>query len=242
MKINEEAFLKKLAGIIDDPDIEKRALDEIEKKSRERKLLEQFERALTTQHNKIEEIEEQLQEIVEEIIPESIVEDILPQVVLPVQDLTTQIVTKLRDTPPQDYEKVVSKLKDGFQKELDLMKKAIMDLHQFASGMSNMSGGGAGSIQDLDFRAILVTNPTYTAGRTDYYIGVNCSSSTTITLPATAKNGRQFVVKDESGACKTNNIIVIADTGGSIDNNSSAIMAIDNMSLTFIYRSGWRII
>jgi hypothetical protein len=31
MKINEEAFLKKLSGIIDDPEVEKRALVEIEK-------------------------------------------------------------------------------------------------------------------------------------------------------------------------------------------------------------------
>lgn len=248
MKIDEEAFLRKLAGIIDDPNIEQRAHEEIEKKTRERKLLEQFERALTAQHNKIEEIEEQLEEIVEEVISEPILEDIPPQVVLPVQDLTTPIVSRLKDTSPQDYEKAVSKLKDGFQKELDLMKKAIIDLHQFATGMSNMGGGGAGDVVTLDHPVILVTDD-YVANRRDYYIGVDAipdgiKCHVTITLPyGNVKNGRKYVIKDESGQCSQYNIKVVADNSGTIEGKVCPVyMQIDNMSLTFIYRNGWRII
>lgn len=152
MKINEEAFLKKLAGIIDDPDIEKTALDEIEKKSRERKLLEQFERALSFNEEKLQAAEEQLQELEAiEIIPEvTLVEDIPPQAVLPVAAFVTPSVEKLIDTPPQDYEKMVSKMKAGLQKEIDLIKKTVVDLHQFATGLSNMGGGGEVNLRWLD--------------------------------------------------------------------------------------------
>jgi len=238
MKIDEEAFLRKLAGIIDDPRIEQQAHEEIEKKTRERKLLDQFERALTTQHNKIEEIEEQLEEIVEEIIPEPIVEDNSPQVVLPVQDLTTPIVTKLRDTPPQDYEKVVSKLKDGFQKELDLMKKAIMDLHQFAIGMSNMGGGGAGDVISLDHPAKTIY-ANYTFTHKDYYVGVGVTP-VTIALPSVAKNGRYIIIKDEVGNCSANPITVL----GNVDNDAGGfILAQNNGGIQMIYNNGsWRIV
>lgn len=253
MKIDEEAFLKKLAGIIDDPDIEKTALDEIEKKSRERKLLEQFEQALSNQTTKIEEIQTQIEKIeveesAEEITETPIVEDLAPQAVLPVQDLTNPSIIKLRDTPAPDYEKVVSKLKDGFQKELDLMKKAIIDLHQFATGMSNMGGGGAGDVTTLDHPVILVTDD-YTANRRDYYIGVDAipdgiKCCATITLPfGNVKNGRKYVIKDESGQCSQYNIKVVVANNGTIDGKICPVyMQIDYMSLTFIYRNGWRII
>lgn len=152
MKIDEEAFLKKLAGIIDDPDIEKTALDEIEKKSRERRLLEQFENALSFNKEKLQAAEEQLQELEAiEISQEvTLVEDIPPQPVLPVSAFVTPSVEKLIDTPPQDYEKMVSKMKAGLQKEIDLIKKTVVDLHQFATGLSNMGGGGEVNLRWLD--------------------------------------------------------------------------------------------
>jgi hypothetical protein len=152
MKIDEEAFLRKLAGIIDDPQIEQHAHEEIEKKTRERKLLEQFERALSFNEEKLQAAEEQLQELEAiEIIPEvTLVEDIPPQAVLPVAAFVTPAVEKLMDTPPQDYEKMVSKMKAGLQKEIDLIKKTVVDLHQFATGLSNMGGGGEVNLRWLD--------------------------------------------------------------------------------------------
>ena len=146
MKINEEAFLRKLAGIIDDPNIEQRAHEEIEKKTRERKLLEQFERALSFNEEKLQAAEEQLEEL-QQI---TIVEDIPPQPVLPVAAFVTPAVEKLMDTPPKDYEKMVSKMKDGLQREIDLIKKTVVDLHQFATGLSNMGGGGEVNLRWLD--------------------------------------------------------------------------------------------
>ena len=240
MKIDEEAFLKKLAGIIDNPTIEKTALDEIEKKSRERKLLEQFERALSFNEEKLQAAEEQLQELEAiEIIPEvTLVEDIPPQAVLPVAAFVTPPVEKLMNTPPQDYEKMVSKMKAGLQKEIDLIKKTVVDLHQFATGMSNMGGGGAGDVISLDHPAkTIYTNYTFT--RKDYYVGAGVTP-VTITLPSTAKNGRCIIIKDVVGNCSANPITVL----GNVDNDAGGfILAQNNGGIQMLYNNGsWRIV
>lgn len=85
---------------------------------------------------------------------------------------------------------------------------------------------------------LLITNSVYTIQTTDYYVGVNSSSSVTITLPDPSTNGRILIIKDESGNCSNNNITL----SGPIDNDNTAIMAIDNMTLQLLYRSGWRIV
>lgn len=85
---------------------------------------------------------------------------------------------------------------------------------------------------------LLITNSAYTIQTTDYYVGVNSSSSVTITLPDPSSNGRIVIIKDESGNCSNNNITL----SGPIDNDNTAIMAIDNMTLQLLYRSGWRTI
>ena len=240
MKIDEEAFLKKLAGIIDDPAIEKTALDEIEKKSRERKLLEQFERAFSFNEEKLQAAEEQLQELEAiEIIPEvTLVEDIPPQPVLPIAAFVTPALEKLMATPPQDYEKMVSKMKAGLQKEIDLIKKTVVDLHQFATGLSNMGGGGAGDVISLDHPAkTIYTNYTFT--RKDYYVGAGVTP-VTITLPSTAKNGRCIIIKDEVGNCSANPITVL----GNVDNDAGGfILAQNNGGIQMLYNNGsWRIV
>ena len=85
----------------------------------------------------------------------------------------------------------------------------------------------------------LVTSNTYVVGDTDYYIGVNYPGTVTIHLPATASNGRNLVIKDESGNCSNNPIIV----AGTIDNDAGGFnLQIDNGSVQMLYRSGWRII
>lgn len=77
----------------------------------------------------------------------------------------------------------------------------------------------------------------------DYYVGVNNPYPTALTLPVGIL-GLTHVVKDESGASSQHSITVIPQLGDSIDGqlNGNAIMNINNMSLTFVYRAGWRII
>jgi hypothetical protein len=125
------------------------------------------------------------------------------------------------------------------RKEIDLIKKSIVDLHSFASRQSQMGGGGAGNVNELTFYTTTITVPSYTIGRKDYYVGVNYAGPVNITLPSNVKNGRTIVIKDESGNCNTNNITI---TSISIDNTTSVVLAINNGSLTFIYNNGWRII
>ena len=255
MKINEDVFLSKLSSLIDDPTLKTQAEQVIEKKNRERKLLEQFENALLTKKEEIEIIEqvtvqvaEELTELVQETKEEPVQEDLQPQAVLPVDYLATPSVQALAKTPPKDYEAMITRVRDGLQKDIDLIKKSIMDLHQFATGMSNMGGGGAGDVVTLDHPVILVTDD-YTAGRRDYYIGVDAVSDgtkccVTITLPyGNVKNGRKYVIKDEGGRCSQYNIKVVAANNGTIEGKTCPhYMQIDYMSLTFIYRNGWRII
>jgi hypothetical protein len=99
-------------------------------------------------------------------------------------------------------------------------------------------GGGAGDVLNLSFFAKTVTS-NYTIGRKDYYVGVNATTSVTITLPASARSGQSIIVKDESGHCSTYPITLT----GTIDNDTSgAILAIDNGGLHLIYNTGWRIV
>lgn len=89
-----------------------------------------------------------------------------------------------------------------------------------------------------------VTTSSYTATTDDYYIGVNYEGAVTITLPS-ATDGIKIVVKDERGESSqgSNRYITILPSGSdSIDGQTSAILAYDYGSLTFIYRNGWRII
>jgi hypothetical protein len=101
-------------------------------------------------------------------------------------------------------------------------------------------GGGAGDVINLDYPVKTITTSSYTILRKDHYIGVNVGTSTTIVLPTTGtKQGRNLIIKDESGHCSINPITLT----GTIDNDTSgAILAIDNGGLHLIYNTGWRII
>ena len=107
------------------------------------------------------------------------------------------------------------------------------------------SGGGAGSSISI-LATTGVTGATYAALYSDYYIGVSYAGPVTITLPTNPETGREIVVKDESGnaggGTSRRITIVGATTSHTIDNQSSAIINLDNAGLHFIYRSGWRII
>jgi hypothetical protein len=104
------------------------------------------------------------------------------------------------------------------------------------------SGQKTSSIENV----VSVTGATYSANNLDYYIGVSYAGVSTITLPASPEQGRQLVVKDESGHAGDNYnrriIIVGATLAHKIDNQSQAIININNGGLDFIYNNGWRII
>jgi hypothetical protein len=89
----------------------------------------------------------------------------------------------------------------------------------------------------------VVTSSSYAASSTDGYIGVNYAGAVTITLPSNPATGQVVTVKDESGqAGYANRAITINPAAGLIDNQSSAILNLNNGALQFIYRAGWRII
>ena len=109
---------------------------------------------------------------------------------------------------------------------------------------TNTGGSSTTSISILATAA--VTGATYAALPSDYYIGVSYAGPVTITLPTNPETGREIVVKDESGNAGNGGnrqiTIVGATAAHKIDNQSSAIINLDNAGLHFIYRNGWRII
>lgn len=81
----------------------------------------------------------------------------------------------------------------------------------------------------------------YTITRRDYYVGVNSTVKCYITLPdpSTIVNGREVIIKDESGHAQLTPIKVI----GTVDNDPNGFeIRINNGSVTLIYRNGWRIV
>jgi hypothetical protein len=90
-----------------------------------------------------------------------------------------------------------------------------------------------------------VAGATYTATNGDFYIGVSYNGTAGIKLPSNPEIGRVIVVKDESGhAGDPYKYIIIegAIASDTIDREASATININNASLQFIYRNGWRII
>lgn len=142
----------------------------------------------------------------------------------------------------------ISKSKDSYQQpdplmvasDMDAVTKKLRFLEQWISKISMAGpGGGAGDILNLDHRTRLLTTSYYVVGRKDYYIGVNCQARTTIILPTNVANGRNIIIKDESGHCQRYPIIV----QGNVDNNINGfILQINNGGIHMIYRDGWRIV
>lgn len=112
------------------------------------------------------------------------------------------------------------------------------------TGISLSGTTGAVTISASGVTAInttLVTAATYTATATDDYIGVNHVGATTITLPS-GTNGREIIVKDESGALAP--LITINATGGqTIDGAATASILLGFGSLSFVFRgTNWNIV
>lgn len=84
-----------------------------------------------------------------------------------------------------------------------------------------------------------VNSNTYVVANSDYYIGVNNASYTTITLPSTPVSGRMVIIKDESGNAQLYPIKL----DGNVDNDpGGAEIRINNGGVQLIYRNGWRIV
>jgi len=253
MNEKEQKLLEGWSKLLGNPEVSdsfKQIEAKLQREAKEKRLLEHFEKIL----NPLKEPEPVIEEVVEtpvvveEIIPEAKFVDAALANAKKVTQSTLQVPEPQPKLPEKDFvtpgvEKLSrgEEIPAGFRKEMDLLKKSVMDLHSFASRISQMGGGGAASVDELDFRTVGV-NSSYTATKKDYYIGVNCPTPCTITLPVNKKNGHLVVVKDESGNCSTNHITIVTQNGDTIDNDTSAIMAVNNMTLQFIYRNGWRII
>jgi hypothetical protein len=119
------------------------------------------------------------------------------------------------------------------QKKLKFLEQAIGKIA--ATG----PGGGAGDVITLDHPVKLVTS-NYTITRKDFYVGVNATTTINVTLPdLIGFPGRMIIIKDESGNCSSNPIVVL----GNVDNDPGGfILAQDNGGIQMIYREGWRIV
>lgn len=243
--MNERDFLKNFAKILNVEDTFK---EMEEQRQREQKKLEQLSAVLGIQLESETDrpvpesllSKPQVVEQVAESIPEPIVENVIPPAPeLPVKDIVTKSVEKIAKASPKDIQKVVDAIPDSLRKELDIIKKTITDLHSFAARQSQMGGGGAGSVDQLDHRTIAVVADSYTVSRHDYYIGVDYPGEVTIHLPTTVANGRVIVIKDESGSAAHYPITVV----GRVDNDPDGfILKVNNGAVQMIYRNGWRII
>jgi Collagen triple helix repeat (20 copies) len=107
------------------------------------------------------------------------------------------------------------------------------------------NGGGITVTLDRIYSTSGVTGATYYASENDYYIGVSYAGPATVVLPYNNIDGKTYVVKDESGHAGDGvhrQITIQGSCGAMIDNQSSAILNINNGAVQMIYRNGWRII
>ena len=107
---------------------------------------------------------------------------------------------------------------------------------RWKNGMFRLDTLTAGDVVN---NTTLVNDDEYYVLDEDWYIGVNYPGTVTIHLPTTAANGRNLVIKDESGNCANNPIIAT----GTVDNDAGGFnLQINNGAIHMVYRCGWRII
>lgn len=158
--------------------------------------------------------------------------EILKEVIVEKEIIVEREVTN-KDSFQQPAPQPVDPNIAGIIKKMQFLEQAIGRI------AAHGPGGGAGDVINLDHQTTLVTTPTYTVGRKDYYVGINYAGQVTITLPTNVKNGRYVIIKDESGRCSKFPIIV----QGNVDNDPDGfILRIDNGGIQMIYRDGWRIV
>ena len=186
---------------------------------------------LTTEQ--IEKIEEVAKEEIEE--PVVIVEELFQK--------KETVVDKVANSITRQVQQEATLVRPDPQMPADnaALEQKMKYLENWVSRIAATGpGGGAGDVVNLDYPVKTVTVSSYTVLRKDHYIGINVGTSTTIVLPTTGtKQGRNLIIKDESGRCSTNRITL----SGTVDSDTSgAILAIDNGALHLIYNNGWRIV
>ncbi len=222
-------------------DISQLIADEKKKTLEEEQLLGRFANVLT----KIDEIKETQPETIidDEPLPEPIVEEVIVEktaILAPPEtpSLAAIAAKQIKAEAPssmfvQPDPPLVSRDIKDIQQKLKLLEGWVSKIAMTGPG------GGAGDVVNLDHQTTLVTTPTYTIGRKDYYVGINYAGTVTITLPTNIKNGRYIILKDESGRCSRFPIIV----HGNVDNDPDGfILRVDNGGIQIIYRDGWRIV
>ena len=194
----------------------------------------------------LEDLERLLEEVKDELVQTETIEE------------TTLTEENIPSTPATD---IVSRVVSHITKEVKLEEKAdsyqqpdaelsgrsvndirkkIKFLEDWVSKISLAGpGGGAGDVITLDHPVKLVTSD-YTLTRKDYYVGINSTTTVNISIPdIIGYPGRVIVIKDESGNCSNNPIVV----NGTVDNDPGGfILQMDNGGIQMIYREGWRII
>ena len=91
---------------------------------------------------------------------------------------------------------------------------------------------------DVTYNTTVINTPYYELDANDYYLGVTYNGPT-IELPSSDNSGRVIVIKDETGNCSNNPIIVT----GTVDNDPGGfVLQMDNGAIQLLFRNGWRII
>jgi hypothetical protein len=90
--------------------------------------------------------------------------------------------------------------------------------------------------------AVKEITSSYTMQNTDFYVG--CSGSgIVVTLPVGPTPGQSFVIKDESGNARVNNITVNTSDSKTIDGSATQVLASNFISVTFLWTgTAWSII
>lgn len=173
-------------------------------------------------------------DIIEEVLQEIIIEEPVKEDTL--ISLTSEFITKELKTEDSYQQPTAPPTSQNFKE----VARKLKFLEEWIAKISLTGpGGGAGDVITLD-HPVKVVSSNYTFTRKDYYVGVNATATVTVTIPdSIAYPGRVIVIKDESGNCSSNPIVV----NGTVDNDSGGfILAQDNGGIQMIYREGWRII
>jgi hypothetical protein len=180
---------------------------------------------------------------VEEIPIEAVAEEVLEEPTAEVEEvnplikLASEHITKEAKMEEDSYQQPTAPPTAQNFKEV---ARKLKFLEEWIAKISLTGpGGGAGDVITLD-HPVKVVSSNYTFTRKDYYVGVNASSTVNITIPdAIGFPGRMIIIKDESGNCSSNPIVV----SGTVDNDTGGfILAQNNGGIQMIYREGWRIV
>jgi hypothetical protein len=184
------------------------------------------------------------EEVPEEIISESL--DVEEQIEIKEESLIEKSLGLLAEpSTVKQQQDPLTPLDQKFATLDDLQKHYSLFLSRIQQQLSTLGGGGETNLAYMDMPLKYITASSYTITPQDYYIGVNYSGAVTITLPTPKKNGKTYIIKDELGQASkgVNRYITILPSGSdTIDGRSSAIIAYDYGSLTFVYRNGWRVV